>query len=234
VRISFAAALAACVLIGSWTAATHAQNPAGANAPKHGIAVVDVGYIFKEHGRFRATMDGMKKELEAIEEQLKAERARVEQKEKLRDGFNPGTPEYKTADEEVTRMKADFNVHMTQLRKDFLEREAKTYYETYKEVNTAVTYYCQRNNIMLVLRFNGEPADPSRREGVLQEINKPIVYQNNIDITPDILALLNRNNAPAGGAQPGVGTPAAPAANTGTPTQPAVSARPGVGVAPRQ
>ena len=230
-RISFAAALAACVLIGSWTASTQAQNPAGANAPKHGIAVVDVGYIFKEHGRFRATMDGMKKEMEAIEEQLKTERARVEQKEKLRDGFNPGTPEFKQADEEVTRMKADFNVHMTNLRKDFLDREAKTYYETYTQVNEAVTYYCQRNNIVLVLRFNGEPADATRREGVLQEINKPIVFQNNIDITPDILALLNRN-APAVGAQPGA-APGAPAPGTGATVPPAVGVRPGVGVPTR-
>jgi Skp family chaperone for outer membrane proteins len=178
-------------------------------------------------------MDGMKKEMEAIEEQLKAERARVEQKEKLRDGFNPGTPEFKAADEEVTRMKADFNVHMTQLRKDFLEREAKTYFETYKEVSTAVTYYCQRNNILLVLRFNGEPADATRRDGVLQEINKPIVYQNNIDITPDILALLNRNAPPAGG-QPVGGSPATPGATTGAPAQPSVGARPGAGAPTRQ
>lgn len=230
-RIPFAAALAACVLIGSWTASTQAQNPAGANAPKHGIAVVDVGYIFKEHGRFRATMDGMKKEMESIEEQLKTERTRVEQKEKLRDGFNPGTPEFKQADEEVTRMKADFNVHMTNLRKDFLDREATTYYETYTEVNNAVTYYCQRNNIVLVLRFNGEPVNPTRRENVLQEINKPIVYQNNIDITPDILAILNRN-PPAGGAQPGVTAPGAPA-GTGATAPPTVGTRPGVAVPPR-
>ncbi|MEX2168013.1 MAG: OmpH family outer membrane protein [Pirellulales bacterium] len=230
-RIPFAAALAACVLIGSWTASTQAQNPAGANAPKHGIAVVDVGYIFKEHGRFRATMDGMKKEMESIEEQLKTERARVEQKEKLRDGFNPGTPEFKQADEEVTRMKADFNVHMTNLRKDFLDREATTYFETYTEVNNAVTYYCQRNNIVLVLRFNGEPVNPTRRENVLQEINKPIVYQNNIDITPDILAILNRN-PPAGGAQPGVTAPGAPT-GTGVTAPPTLGARPGVAVPPR-
>jgi hypothetical protein len=28
---------------------------------------------------------------------------------------------------------------------------------------------------------------------VLRAINKPVVFQNNIDITPDVLSLLNRN-----------------------------------------
>ena len=227
-RNLFAAAFVASVLLGTSLASIQAQNPAGANAAKHGIAVVDVGYIFKEHARFRATMDAMKKEMEAIEEQLKAERSRIEQKEKLRDGYNLGTPEYKQADEEATRMKADFNVNMTRLRKDFLDREAKTYFETYNEVSNAVTYFCQRNNIVLVLRFNGDPADPARREGVLQEINKPIVYQDRIDITPDILALLNR--APAGGAAPAAGQPGATQPGTGA--APAVGARPGTTGAP--
>ena len=56
--------------------AAHAQapNPAGANAEKHGVGVVDVSYIFKEHKRFRANMEAMKKEMEGIETDLKADR----------------------------------------------------------------------------------------------------------------------------------------------------------------
>jgi len=48
------------------------------------------------------------------------------------------------------------------------------------------------------LRFNGDPPDPNNRDDVLREINKPVVYQNGIDITPDVLADLNRSAAPGG------------------------------------
>ena len=65
-----------------------------------------------------------------------------------------------------------------------MEREAKVYYQTYLEVVDAVNYYAKRQNIGLVLRFNGEPVDPNRREDVLREINKPVVMQDQIDITP--------------------------------------------------
>ena len=97
---------------------------------------------------------------------------------------------------------ADFNLKMGKLRKDFLEREAKVYYQTYLEVVDAVKYYAKRQNIGLVLRFNGEPVDPNRRDDVLREINKPVVVQDQIDITPDVLALLNRDQQGGAAARP--------------------------------
>jgi Skp family chaperone for outer membrane proteins len=183
-------------------ARAQAPNPAGANASRYGVAVVDISYIFKKHERFRAAMDSMKKEMETIEAQLKADREKIAQSEQQRNTFNVGTAEHKRLDEEVARMMAEFNLKMGRLRKDFLEREAKVYYQTYLEVVDAVNSYAKRQNIGLVLRFNGEPVDPNRREDVLREINKPVVVQDQIDITPDVLTLLNRDQA-VRPAQPG-------------------------------
>jgi Skp family chaperone for outer membrane proteins len=174
---------------------SHAQapHPLGANASKYHIAVVDISAIFKRHARFKTAMDNMKKEMESIETQLKADREAIAQAEQHRNTFAVGSPDYKQADENVARMMADFNLKMGKLRKDFLEREAKVYYQTYLEVVEAVNYYAKRQNIGLVLRFNGEPIDPNRRDDVLREINKPVVMQDNIDITGDVLVLLNRD-----------------------------------------
>jgi Skp family chaperone for outer membrane proteins len=170
-----------------------APHPLGANASKYHIAVVDISAIFKRHARFKAAMDGMKAEMEKIESELKTDRERIAQAEQHRNTFGPGTPDYKTADENVARMMAEFNLKMGKLRKDFLEREAKVYYQTYLEVVGTVNEYAKRQGIGLVLRFNGEPIDPNRRDDVLREINKPVVMQDNIDITGDVLMLLNRD-----------------------------------------
>ena len=96
-------------------------------------------------------------------------------------------------DEQLARDMSEFNLKMTKIRKEFLEREAKVYYQTYLEVSQAVGVYAQRHDIGLVIRFNGEPVDPNKREDVLREINKPVVFQNQVDITPDVLALINRD-----------------------------------------
>jgi Skp family chaperone for outer membrane proteins len=169
-----------------------APNQAGANASKYGVAVVDISYIFKKHERFKGTMEGMKKEAEGFEVEMKAEREKIAQQEQQRNAYNPGTAEYKQLDEQVARKTAEFQLKAGKFRKDFLEREAKIYYQTYLEVVDAITQYSQRQNIGLVLRFNGETLDPNKREEVLREINKPVVMQDRIDITPDIIVMLNR------------------------------------------
>jgi Skp family chaperone for outer membrane proteins len=185
--------------------AQQAPNPAGANASKYSVAVVDISYIFKKHERFKTTMDNMKKEMDGIEAELKADREKIAQKEQQRNTFNAGSNEYKQLDETIAREMAEFNLKMGKLRKDFLEKESKVYYQTYLEVVDAVKYYAKRQNIGLVLRFNGEPVDANRRDDVLREINKPVVVQDQIDITPDIIALLNRDQQGGGAAaaQPG-------------------------------
>jgi len=190
----FTAAIAAALTMVGFL---HAQSPhpLGANASKYGIAVVDISAIFKRHNRFKATMENMKKEMEAIETELKADREKVAQTEQQRNTFNAGTAEYKKLDEDVARMMAEFQLKMGRQRKEFMEREAKVYYQTYLEVVDAVNYYAKRQNIGLVLRFNGEAIDPNRRDEVLREINKPVVVQDSIDITGDVLVLLNRDQA---------------------------------------
>ena len=183
-------------LLGIFVAPARAQNPAGANAGRYQIAVVDVSYIFKEHQGFKQKMEGMKQQMQSIDSQMKGKRDEIAQLEQRKASYTPGSQEFRNLDETIARAKADFSLETTKLRKDFLEREAKIYYETYLEVDRAVQSYAQRNNLGLVLRFDGERVDPNIREDVLRGINKAVVFQNSIDITPDVLGLLNREGVP--------------------------------------
>jgi Skp family chaperone for outer membrane proteins len=223
-RVLFAAACVAVLV--AWEIAVPpgvaqpamGQSAFSANAATHGVAVVDISFIFKNHARFRTAMDNMKKEMDAIEVNLKGKRDQIAKIEEERNKFNAGAEQYKQLDDQLTREMANFNVEMTRLRKDFLDREAKEYYKTYLEVVDAVSKYARTRNIGLVIRFNGEPVDPNRREDVLREINKPVVYQNQIDITPDVLQELNRDLAQAqrpGAPQQGPGAPAGPQPGAG-------------------
>ncbi len=199
-----------CVASFNCLAVAQESGPS-ANAPRYGYAVVDVTYIFKNFAKFNSQMEGMKTAMESADSQLKADRDTVASKEQAREQYNPGSPEFKQVDEEIARLKAEFQLKAGKIRRDFLEREAQVYYTTFMEVSNAVQYYAQQHNIGMVLRFNGDSIDPNNREDILRAINKPVVFQNNVDITPDVLALLNRGGAPSGS-----GTPAAPSGNLGT------------------
>jgi len=168
----------------------------GQNASRFGVAVVDVTYIFKHYERFNAMMNQMKADVTSTEAALAEERRVINQEvEALNAKFQPGTPEFQREDDRIAELKAKFNLKMTKQRKEFLDREAKIYYQAHLEVNDAVKYYALRQNLGLVLRFNGDPIDPNDRQDVLRAINNPVVFQNGIDITPSILSDLNRQQA---------------------------------------
>ena len=176
------------------------QTSPSANVSRFGIAVVDVSFVFKKYSHFTSAMESLKQEMQATDVQLKGDRDAIQAKEEKARQYNPSAPEFKQLDEEIARLKADLQLKVGRARKDILEREAKVYYQTYMEVTQAVQYYSQQNNLGLVLRFDGDPIDPNNPKAILQGINKTVVHQNAIDITPDVLALLNKGGAPTGSA----------------------------------
>jgi len=176
-------------------------QPQAAAGPATHVAVIDVGYIFKNHARFKAAMDKMKDEVMAAENGLKAERDRINGLMEQLKGFNVGTPEYKKLEAEVAKAQGDFNVNAQLQKKDFMDREAKVYLQVYTEVERAVEQFAREHRIAVVHRFDGEPVDNSDRNQILRGITKPIVYfEPGIDITPDVLKMLNGPAVAAGGA----------------------------------
>ena len=191
------AVVTVCVLSSAPNTFAQGASPS-ANATRYGMAVVDVSYIFKNYSQFTNSMKNLKSEMEQMDGELKSERAAIASKEEQRKTLNPGSPDFNRLDEEIARATADFQIKANRIRKQFLDKEAKVYFQTYRQVSNAVQHYAQSHNIGLVLRFNGDQIDPNVREKILHAINKPVVYQNNIDITPDVLALLNRGGSPGG------------------------------------
>jgi Skp family chaperone for outer membrane proteins len=164
-----------------------------ANAPKYKIAVVDITYIFKEHARFKQQIEEMQQRMQAIDKQFGDERNAITKKEEeLRTSlFKPTSDEYKKLDAEIIQMKANFTVKVDQARKAVMEEEANLYYQTYREVQSVIEWYAKAHDIGLVLRFSGDEIDPALRGDIITGINRPVVYQNGIDITPFVLQRVN-------------------------------------------
>lgn len=205
-----AAIVAAFVTISVLAPVAEAQQaaPAGARAPAArpatrvapaggGVAILDLSYIFKEHGRFKAMTAEMRGTVQTAEKALKDEREALIQLNKSLNGedqqYKRGTPEYKQLEAEVAQRQADLQAKVALKKKEFLEREAKIYYNVYREIMDEVKAYSDRNGISLVMRFNGDPVDPTEPQTIIKELNKSVVYYNEaIDITPIILTAINK------------------------------------------
>ena len=144
-----AALVIASLFVGySYSPVAMSQQPSGpsANAQRYGIGVVDISYIFENHLRFKAMMEQMKGDVKKTEEALRKERELIGQQDEKLKQFNPGSPDYKALEERSAETKAKFNLKAAKQRKEFLEREAKIYYQTYLEVNDAIKVYAQSKN----------------------------------------------------------------------------------------
>lgn len=190
-----------------------AQSPARAAArpavTPSGIALLDVGYIFKNHTRFKAMMDEVKADVSRAEAWAKSEREAITKlAERLKD-FRQGSPEYKSLEEQLTKRQAERALKIQQKKREFDQHAARIYYDVYREIHQEVNYYCQAKGVALVLRFSRETPDMERPESTLLYIQKPVVtYDRNLDITDLILNQLNRRPA-AGGTNP-IGSRARP------------------------
>ena len=116
--------------------------------------------------------------------------------------FNPGSPEYKRAEEEMARMASDLQVEMALKQKGIAEQEAKIYFNTYNEIYKQVEEFAERYGISLVLRHNNVSMDPQKRDTVLQGVNRAIVYQRQLDITEEIVKRVNSAAASVRGVPP--------------------------------
>ena len=170
------------------------------------VVVIDVGYIFKNHVRFNAMMEEMKKDLIEVEKQFRGETERITKMVQELNRWKPGSAEYNAEEERITRARAGLQTEMALKKKEFMLREAKIYYDVYDEIVKVTSDFCARYGISLVLRYNSEPIEAQNANSVMKGVNRNVVFQKSVNITYDILAMINpptqqRPSTPAPGTQ---------------------------------
>lgn len=184
-----------------------AQRPA-APPPSRGPVVVDTSAIAQNSVRLKQAMDALKADYKNKAEELKKEGQRGQQLTEEARKHPAGSNERKELEQQVLKLRADFELHGKRVNDDTREREMKIVYSLMMELNEELTRYAQANGQQLILRFDPTQADLSNTRAILAEIQRPIVYQRGADITPTILEALNRRAAsPVAGRAP-AGAPA--------------------------
>ena len=166
------------------------------------VALLDVGFIFKNHQGFKQQMDAMKADVAKFEQELKTQQQSIQQRSRQLGTLKAGSPQYKQLEKTTTEDLADLKVKMQLRRKEIMEEEAKIYMNTYKEVMSAVSAFANGNNIHLVLRYDREanPAEAASPQETLKIINRPVIFQNRLDISQAILNQVGGVARASGGA----------------------------------
>ena len=155
------------------------------------VVVVDMGKIFREHISFKSQIAALQKEVEGLKLSIQADRTKIQSESEALSAIDKSSPNFRTKEAEIAKMAADMQLGHNMKNRDFMEKEAKVYYQTYVQILTTVQDFCRKNNVALVVRFNGEAIDPNNRTSVLAGVNNVVVYQDQKDITALIITAIN-------------------------------------------
>jgi Skp family chaperone for outer membrane proteins len=209
---------------------TAAQGPGGTTRPPAGgappaatrsvpngtnVAVVDVNHIFKNHNNFNTALISLNERGAELDAWVRTQQRELTNLREQLGNYKAGSPEYQQLEEKITKAIADNDLNLRRQRQDFLNDEARLYYETYAQIEQAITRFALARNIGLVLRHTREQPKVEDPKSVMQNINRFVIFNNGLDITDIILKELNAGTTPppktnpatAGAAQPGAAAP---------------------------
>jgi len=154
-----------------------------------GVALIDLGYILKNHAGFQQKSEEFRQQWEGRENDIKAKQESIRKLAAQLNEFNKGSAQYRQLEEEIAKRQADFSVEVNLTKKKFAEAEAKLFYDAYQQIYGEVRLHCEQNNVVMVIKFNGDRPDANNPEEIGSEMfNKQVLYYNPaVDITPAIL-----------------------------------------------
>jgi Skp family chaperone for outer membrane proteins len=181
-------------------AAVLAQNnaptrPAASAAPRGTvIAIIDMMYLMNKHEKMIALKEGSQKKSRELQSQIQARGKELQkEQEKLRE-LKLGTPEYRSLQEKLVQRGAELEADMKLGDAQIQEEHLKAQLDILMEVQAAVKNFASRRGIDLVLNFDGEPANADKLETSARAFRSIVQYQNEVDITLQILEIVSPNN----------------------------------------
>jgi len=160
------------------------------------VAILDVAKVFKENASFGDEMRKLKAEADQLKYEIAKEQDRIKTEVmKLRD---------MEAGPKRNRMEADLEQQHTRLRttarqteSELLSREARVYFDTYREMQAVVEALAKEYGLSLVLRFDSEKIDPNNQKSVQKGLSRAVVYHSKLDLTKMVSQQLNERMAAA-------------------------------------
>ncbi len=179
------------------------------------IAVVDVGFIVKNHPTIRQQQATIKDQVKTAQEELvKRRESLVKEAEQLKE-FKEGSPQFNQLQERLANQEAQLKLDMVRKEKELDGIEATMAIQFYQELQTMIKSVAEHNQIDLVLRSNRDEPDLKQPATIQMALEKGVVYSKpTMDMTDLVLNMI-KQQAPA--APAATGAPGAPIMNANAP-----------------
>jgi len=126
-----------------------------------------------------------------VEQQGKILTDEVEKLQQKLKELELGSPAFERTQAEVAEKKMEWEQFRTKGQKKFIAIEAEIYRVVYQDISQRVQRYADARGIRLVIRAQVEGDFPKDPKEVVTFLQRQIIYQNGLDISDDIIRLIN-------------------------------------------
>lgn len=157
------------------------------------VGVVDLASVFKDYEKSKELEKRINEERDQLRKGLDAQRDLITEIRKKMDLRDFDSPEYAELEEEKKIELARLELMKERLQRTIKERWEEYNLELLEDIENVVRAYGKQHGFTLILKVEDKPVDDMRFEKLIQAGLKSVLYFTaEIDITADIVLLLNR------------------------------------------
>ena len=156
------------------------------------IAMVNVDRILKSHKPLLVKLDPLKAEGKELEAALQVRQAEIETIAGQFRRAQPGSPEQQRLQDQLGKLQADLQQFVVSERQQLQKKEVAVYLTFFRRLDAEVNKYAKEHGLKLVLRqYDTSFDDGQSLPDVMKALNRTILFEENLDITDDILKALD-------------------------------------------
>lgn len=161
------------------------------------VTILDVAKVFKNNQAFESKMAAIRAEADSLKANISQRQETIKTKAQGLAQYEIGSPNRSSLEESLEVEQAKLRSFARQNENLLLNREARVYFDTYRQMQNVVKRIAEANNIALVLRFESDDIDPDNRPDVIKGVNRSVVYFGSIDLTAAVTKEMNAQTAQA-------------------------------------
>lgn len=173
--------------------------PVHAAPPEWKIGVVDLAAVFKEYHKSQDLERKLNAEREQLEKAIKTVRAKIDDIDKLMQPLDPNGETFRLHEEEKELEVARFQ-YLKRRRDEILKRRIEEYnLMLVDDIEQVVKQYGQEKKFSFILKSEGKAFEDNK---LLLGLKAVLYYTHEIDVTKDIVEILNARFKAGGGVPP--------------------------------
>jgi Skp family chaperone for outer membrane proteins len=163
------------------------------------IALVNVDRILKSYKPLQEKLDPIKAEAKELDGTVQIRQAEIETVGSHLRSAQPGSPEQQRLQRQIVKLQSDLQQFITIERQKLNSKEVTIYVGLFRQLDAEISRYAKAHGLKLVIRQHESSYDEGQPlPEILKALNRGILYEENLDITDEMLKALEKSASNGG------------------------------------